>query len=81
MTATTIKVDSALRDRLKRQASSEGLTLGDHLAHLAEREDRRLRMNALRDAIAQTPAGARRAYEDDVARLDASLADSGLTTP
>ncbi|WP_295014205.1 hypothetical protein [uncultured Microbacterium sp.] len=53
---TTIKVSGALRDRLKEQAARDGVTLGAHLAHLAELDDRRWRMNALRDAVAGSPA-------------------------
>ena len=41
---TTIKVDDALRDRLKAQAARHGLTLGGHLAVLADAEDRRERL-------------------------------------
>jgi predicted transcriptional regulator len=51
---TTIKVSDELRDRLKDQAALEGLTLGAHLARLADAEDRRLRLTALRSAIAST---------------------------
>lgn len=53
---TTIKVSDELRDRLKAQAARDGLTLGAHLAHLADAEDRRLRFTALRAAIAATSA-------------------------
>lgn len=35
---TTIKVSDSLRDRLKEQASRDGLTLGAHLARLADAE-------------------------------------------
>jgi len=48
---TTIKVSDELRDRLKAQAARGGLTLGAHLAHLADAEDRRLRLQALKSAI------------------------------
>lgn len=79
MTATTIKVDTALRDRLKAQAAEEGRTLGEHLTALAEREDRRRRMAALREAIAATPASSMQEYRAEVAELDAAVARDGLS--
>ncbi len=64
---TTIKVSDELRDRLKEQAARDGLTLGAHLAHLADAEDRRWRLSALKAAIARsTPADAEsHAHETD----------------
>lgn len=50
--ATTIKVTEDLRDRLKVQAARTGVTLGAHLAHLADVEDRHWRLASLRAAIA-----------------------------
>ncbi|GLI28302.1 hypothetical protein ARHIZOSPH14_25440 [Agromyces rhizosphaerae] len=49
---TTIKVSDELRDRLKEQAARDGLTLGAHLARLADAEDRRWRLSTLKAAIA-----------------------------
>lgn len=49
---TTIKVSDELRDRLKAQAAQAGLTLGAHLAALADAADRRQRFAALKEAIA-----------------------------
>lgn len=51
---TTIKVSDELRDRLKEQAGRDGITLGAHLARLADAEDRRVRLASLRKAIANT---------------------------
>lgn len=48
---TTIKVSDQLRDRLKAQAARDGLTLGAHLEHLADAEDRRWRLQLLKSAI------------------------------
>ena len=48
---TTIKVSDELRDRLKEQAARDGLTLGAHLAHLADAEDRRWRLQLVKSAI------------------------------
>jgi len=55
MTLTTIKVDSAVRDRLKEQARARGRTLGEHLEALVEAESRRERLRAVRDAMAARP--------------------------
>lgn len=51
---TTIKVSDDLRDRLKAQAARDGLTLGAHLAHLADADDRQHRLLALQWAVAET---------------------------
>ena len=53
MTMTTIKMSDELRDRLKAQASRAGLTLGAHIAVLADAADRRDRLAALKLAVAQ----------------------------
>ncbi|MCP2636454.1 hypothetical protein K0817_007705 [Microbacterium sp. HD4P20] len=53
---TTIKVSDELRDRLKAQASGAGRTLGAHLAVLADAEDRRRRLAALKEAIDRSPS-------------------------
>lgn len=55
MTVTTIKVTAELRDVLKTQARAHGRTLGDHLQALADAENRRSRMRAMRDAMAANP--------------------------
>jgi hypothetical protein len=54
MTMTTIKVTSETRDQLKAQAAAAHLSLGDHLARLADAADRGLRFEALRAAIADS---------------------------
>ncbi|GAA1347405.1 hypothetical protein [Arthrobacter roseus] len=51
---TTIKVSDGLRDRLKAQAARDGLTLGAHLARLADADDRARRLSDLKAAIADT---------------------------
>jgi len=48
---TTIKVSDELRDRLKAQAARDGLTLGAHLEHLPNAEDRWWRLHPLKSAI------------------------------
>lgn len=62
---TTIKVSDDLRDRLKVQAAREGNTLGAHLARLADTYDRQQRLDALRIAIARTPAATMAEYRTE----------------
>ncbi len=45
---TTIKVTTETRDRLKAQAAAAGVSLGEHLARLADLADRRDRLARLR---------------------------------
>lgn len=59
---TTIKVSGELRDRLKAQAARDGLTLGAHLARLAEADERRHRLLALQTAIAETSTAGMETY-------------------
>ncbi len=56
---TTIKVSEELRDRLKAQAARSGVTLGAHLANLADAAERRQRFETLRAQIASTAPGRR----------------------
>ena len=62
---TTIKVSDQLRDRLKEQASRAGLTLGAHLAVLADAADRRDRMASLKQAIAASSIEDRSSHADE----------------
>jgi hypothetical protein len=64
---TTIKVSDELRDRLKAQAARDGLTLGAHLAHLADADDRRHRLLALQKAVAETSPEGRESYATESA--------------
>ncbi|MEE3126917.1 MAG: antitoxin [Actinomycetota bacterium] len=74
MTATTIKVSRETRDRLKAQAARSDITLGEHLARLADRADRDLRFQALRESIARTSEADMRSYEAETREwLDADL--------
>lgn len=52
---TTIKVSDELHDRLRAQAARAGRTIGAHLAALADLADRDQRLEALKQAIADTP--------------------------
>lgn len=69
--ATTIKVSSEVRDRLKEQAAAAGRTLGEHLRHLADLGDRASRFEALRVAIDAMSPEARASYDQEVAELEA----------
>ncbi|MGC5628679.1 hypothetical protein ACPYO6_10595 [Georgenia sp. Z1344] len=50
MTVTTIKVTAETRDRLKGQAAASGRTLGEYVAHLADKADRDARFAEIRAA-------------------------------
>ncbi len=63
MTSTTIKVSTETRDRLKAQAAAAQVSLGEHLARLADAGDRALRFESLRAAIARESETDRLAYE------------------
>jgi predicted DNA-binding ribbon-helix-helix protein len=76
---TTIKVSDELRDRLKEQAARDGLTLGAHLAHLADAEDRRWRLSQLKAAVTRTAAAdseSQAAESADWERTELADADS-----
>jgi hypothetical protein len=67
---TTIKVSDVLRDRLKVQAARDGLTLGAHLACLAEADDRAHRLNDLKTAIERTAGRDSVAYAAETAEWE-----------
>ena len=74
---TTIKVSDELRDRLKAQAARHGLTLGAHLGHLADADDRRIRHLALQRAVAETSTEAAESHAAESAAWERTeLADS-----
>jgi len=74
---TTIKVSDELRDRLKAQAALDGVTLGAHLARLADAEDRRLRLRELKIAVARTTSADFRSHAAESAEWErAELADA-----
>ena len=62
---TTIKVSDELRDRLKAQASRAGLTIGAHLAVLADDADRRERLTSVKQAIAASSAADLASHEHE----------------
>lgn len=67
---TTIKVSDELRDRLKVQAARDGVTLGSHLAHLADAEDRRWRLSRLKEAIERSSAPDRESHANETAEWE-----------
>lgn len=77
MTLTTIKVSTAVRDRLKAQARAEHRTLGEQLEHLVELADRDLRFEQMRQAISRTSPEDLASYREETAFWD-SVADSAL---
>ena len=78
---TTIKVSDELRDRLKAQAARDGLTLGAHLAHLADADDRRHRLLALKRSVAETSSEDMESYAVESATWErAELTDAQRRT-
>lgn len=67
---TTIKVSDELRDRLKVQAARDGVTLGAHLAHLADADDRRWRLSRLKEAIERSSAEDRESHASETAEWE-----------
>lgn len=73
-TVTTIKVSTALRDRLARDAAREGQSAAGLIAALLDEFDRRRRFDAVRQAY----AGAEEAYLEEDEVWD-GLAGDGLS--
>jgi hypothetical protein len=78
MTMTTIKVDSALRDRLNERARERGEPVGSFVEEIFETWLREQRFDRLREEIAATPADVRTAAAAEDAGWDAVI-DDGLT--
>lgn len=75
---TTIKVSDELRDRLKVQAAAAHLTLGEHLARLADLADRRARLAAMQAALSGASTEELADYRAEAAEwLNADLVDAG----
>lgn len=75
MTVTTVKVDTAVRDRLLAEARREGRTVGQLLdVMLAERE-RAQRFAQLARAIAATPGALRDSWQAETDAWDGASAD------
>ncbi|MFT3716597.1 MAG: hypothetical protein QM774_11835 [Gordonia sp. (in: high G+C Gram-positive bacteria)] len=63
---TTIKVSDQVRDRLKKQASADGRTLGEQIEYLLELGDRSARFETLRAEIKATPADQLASYHEEL---------------
>lgn len=72
---TTIKVSEELRDRLKAQAALHSRTIGEHLAVLADAEDRTARFLALRRQVADTAPEQAESLRAEIAAWDATATD------
>ncbi|ROS79148.1 toxin-antitoxin system protein [Cellulomonas sp. PhB143] len=75
MTATTIKLDSALRDRLNAESRERGVPVGSFVEELLEAWLREQRFARLRDEMARTDPTERAAHAAEDAAWDATAAD------
>jgi hypothetical protein len=81
MSDTTIRLDSAVRDRLRALADEDHITLGDLLSRLAEREryQRGMRQaNEAMDRMRREDAAAWQEYQSELHTLEAGTARDGL---
>jgi hypothetical protein len=82
MSDTTIRVDSAVRDRLRALADEEHVTLGDLLGRLADREQYQREMrraNDVMDRIRREDPEAWQEYLSELHRFEAGTAGDGPT--
>ncbi|QTE29568.1 ribbon-helix-helix protein, CopG family [Pengzhenrongella sicca] len=77
MSATTIKIDSAVRDRLTAHARKRGVSTGSFVEELLEAWTREERFAAIRAAMSQTAPELAASYQEDLVALD-HLASDGL---
>ena len=82
MSDTTIRVDSAVRDKLRALADEDHVTLGDLLSRLAEREqyqrDMR-RANEVMDRMRSEDAAGWQEYLSELHTFEAGTSRDGLT--
>jgi hypothetical protein len=81
MSDTTIRLDTAVRDKLRALADEEHITLGDLLARLAEREQYQREMrraNDVMDQMRREDPTAWHEYLSELYTFDAGAADDGL---
>jgi hypothetical protein len=81
MSDTTIRLDSAVRDRLRALADEEHITLGDLLGRLAEREQYQREMHRANDVMNRMQREDPPAWQEYLSELhtfDAGTAGDGL---
>lgn len=84
MSETTIRLDSAVRDKLRALAEEDHVTLGDLLSQLAEREQYQRDMrhaNEVMDRMQREDPAAWREYVSELRSFEAGAASDGLTAP
>jgi hypothetical protein len=82
MSDTTIRLDSAVRDKLRALAEEDHVTLGDMVSRLAEREqyqrDMR-RANEVMDRMQREDPAAWQEYVSELRAFEAGTSRDGLT--
>jgi hypothetical protein len=82
MSDTTIRLDGAVRDKLRALADEDHITLGDLLSRLAEREQYQREMrraNDIMDQMQRNDPEAWREYLSELRTFDAGTARDGLS--
>ncbi len=81
MSDTTIRLDSAVRDKLRALADEDHVTLGDLLGRLAEREQYQREMrraNELMDTMRREDPAAWQEYQSELDAFDIGTARDGI---
>ncbi len=55
MTTTTIKVPAEIRDRLKKGAGDEGMTMAQYIDKMLRESERQHRLSLIKEQVATTP--------------------------
>lgn len=82
MSDTTIRVDTAVRDKLRALADEDHVTLGDLLVRLAEREQYQREMwraNEVMDRMRREDSAAWQEYLSELKAFETRTARDGLT--
>jgi hypothetical protein len=81
MSDTTIRLDGAVRDKLRALADEDHVTLGDLLARLADRERYQrdmLRANEIMDQMSRSDPAAWQEYLGELSEFELGTASDGL---